>query len=99
MARFGVALLCLLALQNEVAGFGVTKQPSVFGGFSSSTQLHAEGSEILMPALSSTMKEGKVVSWLKSEGDEIEAGELLIYPNPAKNQLTPGMNLFKIPQT
>ena len=31
-----------------------------------------------MPALSSTMKEGKVVSWLKSEGDEIEAGEAIM---------------------
>lgn len=31
-----------------------------------------------MPALSSTMKEGKVVTWLKSEGDEIEAGEAIM---------------------
>eukprot|EP00980_Cylindrotheca_fusiformis_P010219 scaffold2271_cov130-Cylindrotheca_fusiformis.AAC.14 len=40
--------------------------------------LNAEGSKILMPALSSTMKEGKVVSWLKNEGDEIEAGEAIM---------------------
>lgn len=31
-----------------------------------------------MPALSSTMKEGRVVSWLKNEGDEIEAGEAIM---------------------
>lgn len=31
-----------------------------------------------MPALSSTMKEGKVVSWLKSEGDAISAGEAIM---------------------
>jgi len=31
-----------------------------------------------MPALSSTMKEGRVVSWLKSEGDAIEAGEAIM---------------------
>ena len=31
-----------------------------------------------MPALSSTMKEGRVVTWLKSEGDEIEAGEAIM---------------------
>jgi len=42
------------------------------------TQLYAEGSKITMPALSSTMKEGKVVSWLKNEGDEIEAGEAIM---------------------
>ena len=31
-----------------------------------------------MPALSSTMKEGRVVSWLKSEGDAIKAGEAIM---------------------
>ena len=31
-----------------------------------------------MPALSSTMKEGKVVSWLKTEGDAISAGEAIM---------------------
>eukprot|EP00537_Pseudo-nitzschia_pungens_P018322 CAMPEP_0172401894 /NCGR_PEP_ID=MMETSP1061-20121228/52393_1 /TAXON_ID=37318 /ORGANISM="Pseudo-nitzschia pungens, Strain cf. pungens" /LENGTH=586 /DNA_ID=CAMNT_0013135695 /DNA_START=307 /DNA_END=2067 /DNA_ORIENTATION=- len=35
-------------------------------------------SQIDMPALSSTMKEGKVVSWLKAEGDEIESGEAIM---------------------
>lgn len=79
MARFGAALLLLLALQNQVSAFGVVKQPAaVHGGFTSNTRLFAEGSKILMPALSSTMKEGKVVSWLKSEGDEIEAGEAIM---------------------
>ena len=28
-----------------------------------------------MPAMSSTMKEGRVVEWLKSEGEPITAGE------------------------
>ena len=31
-----------------------------------------------MPALSSTMTEGKVVQWLKSEGDAVEKGEALV---------------------
>jgi pyruvate/2-oxoglutarate dehydrogenase complex dihydrolipoamide acyltransferase (E2) component len=43
---------------------------------SSGTQLYA--SQITMPALSSTMKEGRVVSWLKNEGDEISAGEAIM---------------------
>ena len=38
----------------------------------------AEPTKITMPALSSTMKEGRVVSWLKSEGDEVEAGEAIM---------------------
>ena len=42
------------------------------------TKLNAEAIKITMPALSSTMKEGRVVTWLKSEGDEIEAGEAIM---------------------
>ena len=34
--------------------------------------------QIDMPALSSTMKEGKVVSWLKAEGDAISSGEAIM---------------------
>jgi pyruvate dehydrogenase E2 component (dihydrolipoamide acetyltransferase) len=44
----------------------------------STTTLFAQGTQITMPALSSTMKEGRVVSWLKSEGDEISAGEAIM---------------------
>lgn len=75
------AVLALLAAQ-EVTAFGVNK--NVQRAFSrasvpeSLTQLFAEGSKITMPALSSTMKEGKIVSWLKSEGDEVEAGEAIM---------------------
>lgn len=34
--------------------------------------------EIFMPALSSTMTEGKVVSWVKSPGDKVEKGETVV---------------------
>lgn len=37
-----------------------------------------EFSQVDMPALSSTMKEGKVVSWLKAVGDAIESGEAIM---------------------
>ena len=33
--------------------------------------------EILMPALSPTMKEGNLAKWLKKEGDLVEAGEVI----------------------
>jgi len=33
--------------------------------------------EILMPALSPTMKEGNLVRWVKREGDEISAGDVI----------------------
>ncbi len=34
--------------------------------------------EVFMPALSSTMTEGKIVSWLKSAGDKVEKGETVL---------------------
>jgi len=33
--------------------------------------------EILMPLLSPTMTEGKIVQWLKKEGDQVKAGDIL----------------------
>jgi pyruvate dehydrogenase E2 component (dihydrolipoamide acetyltransferase) len=35
-------------------------------------------SEVFMPALSSTMTEGKIVSWVKSPGDRVEKGETVV---------------------
>ena len=35
------------------------------------------GTQILMPALSPTMTEGKLSRWLKKEGDEVRAGEVI----------------------
>ena len=34
-------------------------------------------SEVLMPALSPTMTEGKIARWIKSEGDTVRAGDVL----------------------
>ncbi|MEA5421341.1 dihydrolipoamide acetyltransferase family protein [Spirulina sp. CCNP1310] len=34
--------------------------------------------DIFMPALSSTMTEGKIVSWLKQPGDRVEKGETIV---------------------
>jgi len=77
-----VVALVALSHQYEVDAFGVTPvkytQGKCFLQQGMNTQLFAEGSQINMPALSSTMKEGKVVSWLKSEGDPIEAGEAIM---------------------
>ncbi|MGK3754928.1 MAG: pyruvate dehydrogenase E2 component (dihydrolipoamide acetyltransferase), partial [Bacillariaceae sp.] len=71
---------------RDVEAFGVvtnhynsnTNAQVVSRSSSTSTTSLFAGSEVFMPALSSTMKEGKVVSWLKSEGDEIEAGEAIM---------------------
>src|ERR1051326_3245236 len=34
-------------------------------------------SQVLMPALSPTMTEGKIARWIKSEGDTVHAGDVL----------------------
>src|SRR5712671_6240135 len=34
-------------------------------------------SEVLMPALSPTMTEGKIARWIKNEGDTVRAGDVL----------------------
>src|SRR5207302_4329054 len=34
-------------------------------------------SEVLMPALSPTMTEGKIARWVKSEGEPVRAGDVL----------------------
>ncbi|KAI3958719.1 hypothetical protein MKX01_023395 [Papaver californicum] len=40
--------------------------------------IQAKIREIFMPALSSTMTEGKIVSWIKSEGDVLSKGESVV---------------------
>merc|ERR1719487_1043054 len=34
--------------------------------------------EIMMPALSSTMTEGKISQWLLNEGDKVEVGDMVL---------------------
>ncbi|KAK4483860.1 hypothetical protein RD792_011069 [Penstemon davidsonii] len=41
-------------------------------------QIQSKIREIFMPALSSTMTEGKIVSWVKSEGDKLSKGESVV---------------------
>ncbi|KAF6147111.1 hypothetical protein GIB67_036830 [Kingdonia uniflora] len=43
-----------------------------------SMRVEAKIREIFMPALSSTMTEGKIVSWIKSEGDVLSKGESVV---------------------
>ncbi|GMH41664.1 hypothetical protein BSKO_09574 [Bryopsis sp. KO-2023] len=43
-----------------------------------SLQVRNAVKEVFMPALSSTMTEGKIVSWLKGEGEKVGKGEALV---------------------
>ena len=33
--------------------------------------------QVLMPALSPTMEEGKLAKWVKAEGDEVRSGDVI----------------------
>jgi pyruvate dehydrogenase E2 component (dihydrolipoamide acetyltransferase) len=79
-ARVGVTAALLVALCATPAhSFGVVL-PSAAGvaRWSLRTPSLNMAEPITMPALSSTMKEGRVVSWLKSEGDAIGAGDAIM---------------------
>ncbi|VVA37907.1 PREDICTED: dihydrolipoyllysine-residue [Prunus dulcis] len=52
--------------------------PALISGRRSRLQVQAKIREIFMPALSSTMTEGKIVSWVKSEGDKLSKGESVV---------------------
>ena len=45
--------------------------------YATSVQM-VETTEIAMPALSSTMTEGKISQWLKGVGDKVEAGDMVL---------------------
>uniref|UniRef100_A0A1J3G9G2 Dihydrolipoamide acetyltransferase component of pyruvate dehydrogenase complex n=1 Tax=Noccaea caerulescens TaxID=107243 RepID=A0A1J3G9G2_NOCCA len=55
---------------SSVPGFRVNKPRIV--------HVRAKIREIFMPALSSTMTEGKIVSWVRSEGDKLSKGESVV---------------------
>lgn len=64
---------------NSKVGTGVAL-PSSRGSVSSRRPVVPMNAvkEVFMPALSSTMTEGKIVSWLKSPGDPVKRGEALV---------------------
>ena len=89
MVSIVFCLLCLLHTARGLAParFGSMASPvsakaftsTSFGRFASSkTALLLNLKEINMPALSSTMKEGKIVSWSKKVGDKVSSGEVLL---------------------
>jgi biotin carboxyl carrier protein len=80
MSFLPLLVVALVALTRKADAFGVHHDLNLAARtpFSSKSALYAISTKITMPALSSTMKEGRVVTWLKNEGDEIEAGEAIM---------------------
>ncbi|XP_057765720.1 dihydrolipoyllysine-residue acetyltransferase component 4 of pyruvate dehydrogenase complex, chloroplastic [Salvia miltiorrhiza] len=70
-----------LSFSSAVSSSTPFLRPSAFLLRPRSTRLplvRAKIREIFMPALSSTMTEGKIVSWVKSEGDVLSKGEAVV---------------------
>ena len=95
--RLTLACIVVTALLGspESAAFTVSRSSLAMPRFLTTRQtigtaLNAEGSTITMPALSSTMKEGRVVSWLKQEGDAISAGEAIMVVESDKADVSSG---------
>mmetsp|Transcript_28452 Transcript_28452/g.41879 ORF Transcript_28452/g.41879 Transcript_28452/m.41879 type:complete len:774 (-) Transcript_28452:67-2388(-) len=89
-----LAVVAQTSTHTQVQAFGTTTTKTstfttktktnanvvAYGNKQTQTQLcmAADPIKITMPALSSTMKEGRIVSWLKAEGEEITAGEAIM---------------------
>ncbi|CAN1851671.1 Dihydrolipoyllysine-residue acetyltransferase component 4 of pyruvate dehydrogenase complex, chloroplastic [Linum perenne] len=81
--------LTKIPISNKTISFSSSFLPSRFPSSSTAAsqcryrrrialKVQAKIREIFMPALSSTMTEGKIVSWIKSEGDVLSKGESVV---------------------
>ncbi|KDP29394.1 hypothetical protein JCGZ_18315 [Jatropha curcas] len=91
MASSSSAFLSKISISNKSISFSSSVSPS-FPSFPSTfpskshrcnrrnnaLRVQSKIREIFMPALSSTMTEGKIVSWIKSEGDVLSKGESVV---------------------
>lgn len=91
-AAVGDPVAVLVENKEELTTFDATK-PSTSTSASAASQAEAvvatspnvtpvdnipDFEAIMMPALSSTMKEGKIVSWSKNVGDKVESGDMIL---------------------
>ena len=67
-----ICLLCAI-IGTSVNGFALNWRASV-----QRTSFLEMRTELKMPALSSTMKEGKIVAWSKKVGDKVSSGDVLL---------------------
>lgn len=64
--------------QKEAEAAGGEQETNVVGGGESSSNGGGEGVEVTMPALGESVNEGTVTTWLKAEGDQVEADEPIL---------------------
>ncbi|XP_039299489.1 dihydrolipoyllysine-residue acetyltransferase component of pyruvate dehydrogenase complex-like [Nilaparvata lugens] len=59
------------------AGSGEASSPAPFSVAAAPSGGSVPGTSVMMPVLSPTMSEGKIVSWLKKEGEKLSPGDVL----------------------
>jgi multidrug resistance efflux pump len=67
-----------LLIIGLLAGYANSFAPSIGRFFKSNVLNMVVSRNVDMPALSSTMTEGKIVSWNKKVGDKVNAGDVLL---------------------
>ena len=86
VAEVGAVVAVIVDSVNDV-GKSQSSSPVATSGSTSTKAAPSEPSssaakpkfdEIFMPALSSTMKEGKIVAWSKKVGDKVSSGDVLL---------------------
>jgi pyruvate dehydrogenase E2 component (dihydrolipoamide acetyltransferase) len=78
VSKQGTHTSCHKSFLGQCSQFSVPQKPIQQGRQHRRETPVAKIREIFMPALSSTMTEGKIVSWLKSEGDKVSKGDSVV---------------------
>lgn len=81
-ADVGATIGLLVAEESEIATVSAAAPAAAAAAAPAAAPAAAapavDSTPVTMPALSSTMKTGRVVSWLKSVGDKVEAGDAVM---------------------
>jgi len=70
--------LVFIVIAASLLSIAVAFAPANFLRFQRRTELQMAQIDVQMPALSSTMKEGKIVSWNKKVGEKVNSGDVLL---------------------
>ena len=89
-ARRSAAVALLVENEADIAsvvaggGAPAAAAPAPAAPAPAAAAVDVDMAEIMMPALSSTMTEGKISQWLKSVGDKIEVGDMVLVVESGK---------------
>merc|ERR1719238_1659915 len=77
-AAVGAPVAILVDTEDEIAAAASGAAPAAAPAAAAAPAVDVEMTQIMMPALSSTMTEGKISQWLMNIGDKVEVGDMLL---------------------